>query len=343
MGRRKFVAAIAAVVILLPVAAVAATSLFTDVSDDSIFVEDINWMKISGITKGCNVAGTEYCPAENVTRQQMAALTHRLATSQVVDAKTSMDADLLDGKDSSVFVEHGDIVMATDGSNWTALGNAGPSVVENYGGSTFASADGDLRIGLSAPTSVDGIEYGLKSVEVCVKPASGGDVTQTSVYGSTAALQVLVLASDETDRTANSATSSPKQARSVRRQHRRLFGWRRQWAGRIAWGSLDVDTCGGPLGTARRDRQLRRPLQRATKSVSKGGRGTTSTTTLACSAHPSRPYRPTCRSPVVGVGQSRPGNCGGWLPRARGERAMRGSGPWNPNTILLEEPDLGVG
>jgi len=203
MGRRKFVAAIAAVVILLPVAAVAATSLFTDVSDDSIFVEDINWMKISGITKGCNVAGTEYCPAENVTRQQMAALMHRLATSQVVDAKTSMDADLLDGKDSSVFVEHGDIVMATDGSNWTALGNAGPSVVENYGGSTFASADGDLRIGLSAPTSVDGIEYGLKSVEVCVKPASGGYVTQTSVYGSTAALQVLVLASDETDRTAN--------------------------------------------------------------------------------------------------------------------------------------------
>jgi hypothetical protein len=90
--------AASALVLMIPLAAHAATSLFTDVSDSSIFVDDINWMKTAGITNGCNSAGTEYCPEENVTRQQMAAFMHRLATKRVVDAGT------LDGKDSKDFV-----------------------------------------------------------------------------------------------------------------------------------------------------------------------------------------------------------------------------------------------
>ncbi len=90
--------AVSAFVLIIPLTAFAATSLFTDVPDSSPFVDDINWMKTSGITNGCNTAGTEYCPAENVTRQQMAAFMHRLAGSRAVDAGT------LDGKDSGEFV-----------------------------------------------------------------------------------------------------------------------------------------------------------------------------------------------------------------------------------------------
>lgn len=89
---------VSALVLIVPITAFAATSLFDDVPDSSPFVDDINWMKTSGITNGCNPAGTEYCPSENVTRQQMAAFMHRLAESRAVDAGT------LDGKDSTDYV-----------------------------------------------------------------------------------------------------------------------------------------------------------------------------------------------------------------------------------------------
>jgi hypothetical protein len=73
---------------LVPVAAIAAAG-FTDVADDNVFVADIQWMKDSGITLGCNPpANDRYCPTANVTRQQMAAFMHRLAANRVVDAGT---------------------------------------------------------------------------------------------------------------------------------------------------------------------------------------------------------------------------------------------------------------
>ena len=96
--RRMILIAASALVLLIPLTAHAATSLFNDVPDSSIFVDDINWMKTAGITNGCNSAGTEYCPEDNVTRQQMAAFMHRLAAKRVVDAGT------LDGKDGTDFV-----------------------------------------------------------------------------------------------------------------------------------------------------------------------------------------------------------------------------------------------
>jgi hypothetical protein len=46
---------------------------FTD-DNGSIFENDINRLAAAGITKGCNPpSNTKYCPASNVTRQQMAA------------------------------------------------------------------------------------------------------------------------------------------------------------------------------------------------------------------------------------------------------------------------------
>jgi VCBS repeat-containing protein len=50
--------------------------LFTD-DDGSVFENNIDVLATAGITKGCNVAGDEFCPNDYVTRGQMAAFLHR--------------------------------------------------------------------------------------------------------------------------------------------------------------------------------------------------------------------------------------------------------------------------
>jgi hypothetical protein len=80
-------AAITAVV-LLPIAVMGADR-FDDVPASNTFYDDIEWMAANGITRGCNPpANTQYCPDDDVTRGQMAAFMHRLASSQAVDAGT---------------------------------------------------------------------------------------------------------------------------------------------------------------------------------------------------------------------------------------------------------------
>jgi hypothetical protein len=82
---------------VLPVSA--AITRFTDVPDTNIFAEDIAWMDENDITSGCGA--DTYCPTANVTREQMSAFMHRLATNQVVDAKT------LEGMAASDFASAG--------------------------------------------------------------------------------------------------------------------------------------------------------------------------------------------------------------------------------------------
>jgi len=73
------VAATLALIIAVPVAVIAAHS-FDDVPDSNQFHESIEWMQENGITIGCNPpANTQYCPEDNVSRQQMAAFMRRLA------------------------------------------------------------------------------------------------------------------------------------------------------------------------------------------------------------------------------------------------------------------------
>ncbi|MET0567255.1 MAG: hypothetical protein ABW021_12500 [Acidimicrobiia bacterium] len=68
-----------ALIIAVPVAVIAAHS-FDDVPDSNQFHESIAWMQENGITIGCNPpANTQYCPEDNVSRQQMAAFMRRLA------------------------------------------------------------------------------------------------------------------------------------------------------------------------------------------------------------------------------------------------------------------------
>ena len=104
---------------LVPVAAIAAGE-FTDVDDDNLFKTDIEWMADAGVTKGCNPpTNDEFCPGDNVTREQMSAFMHRLAVNKVVDAKSALDADNLDGMDSTAFAlaghDHDTDYLAVDG------------------------------------------------------------------------------------------------------------------------------------------------------------------------------------------------------------------------------------
>jgi hypothetical protein len=91
MRRTITVAVVAAVVgalVATPIAVYASHS-FNDVPDSNTFHEDIAWLADAGVTKGCNPPdNTEYCPKDNVTREQMAAFMRRLAENQVVDAGT---------------------------------------------------------------------------------------------------------------------------------------------------------------------------------------------------------------------------------------------------------------
>ena len=92
---RLIIIATVALLGLVPVAATGAISLWEDVPHDSVFVNDTNWMKVTGISKGCNPPdNTQYCPEEFVKRQQMAAFLHRLSVGKIVDAATAVEAEM---------------------------------------------------------------------------------------------------------------------------------------------------------------------------------------------------------------------------------------------------------
>ncbi len=107
--------------IVAPLTAIASHS-FTDVPDSNTFHSDIEWMKDSGVTKGCNPpTNSEYCPDDNVTRGQMAAFMNRFAgyigatdgtpahadhatnADNAINADDATDSDMLDGKDSTAY------------------------------------------------------------------------------------------------------------------------------------------------------------------------------------------------------------------------------------------------
>ncbi len=87
-GRWRIAIPLIAVVMLIPAGAFAAGG-FDDVAEDNIFKADIAWLADAGVTKGCNPpSNTNYCPGNEVTREQMAAFMRRLAENRVVDAGT---------------------------------------------------------------------------------------------------------------------------------------------------------------------------------------------------------------------------------------------------------------
>jgi hypothetical protein len=76
-----------------------ATHLFGDVPDESPHADGIAYVDAAGITHGCDDQGN-YCPAQPVTRDQMATFLFRASGNDPATAP-SVNADTVDGLDSS--------------------------------------------------------------------------------------------------------------------------------------------------------------------------------------------------------------------------------------------------
>ena len=91
-GRLRWLLPLTLVMVLgIPISVIAAHA-FDDVPDSNTFHDAIGWLADNEVTLGCNPpANTEFCPTDNVTRQQMAGFMRRLAETsgnvgtQIVD------------------------------------------------------------------------------------------------------------------------------------------------------------------------------------------------------------------------------------------------------------------
>lgn len=91
--RAGLVAIVVAAMTVSAVTAVYASHQFSDVASTSQFHDDIDAVADAGVTLGCTEDGTQYCPDEDVSRQQMAAFLNRLGAldprqDPVVNART---------------------------------------------------------------------------------------------------------------------------------------------------------------------------------------------------------------------------------------------------------------
>jgi len=79
--RRKV--SLATVIVLVLTTAVSTAVIaghdFTDVPNSNQFHGSITWMADNEVTVGCNDAGTEFCPTDNVRRETMASFMRRFA------------------------------------------------------------------------------------------------------------------------------------------------------------------------------------------------------------------------------------------------------------------------
>jgi len=80
--QRRKVSLVTVIVLVLTTAvstAVIAGHEFNDVPNSNQFHGSISWMADNGITVGCNDAGTQFCPEDNVRRETMASFMRRFA------------------------------------------------------------------------------------------------------------------------------------------------------------------------------------------------------------------------------------------------------------------------
>ncbi len=148
------VAAFAVILTIMPLASYAADK-FNDVPDSNIFHNDIAWLADAGVTKGCNPpANTEFCPGSAVTREQMAAFMRRLAENKVVDAKTAVNSDMLDGMDPSEYLQLDSVLQpgGTITGTWGVAGNTSGWAVQGI----------DFRPNIDPAAAITG-EYVVKN------------------------------------------------------------------------------------------------------------------------------------------------------------------------------------
>jgi hypothetical protein len=110
--RSSLILAFAVAALAFPLG-VLATHQFADVPTNASFHDDVQALVEAGVTSGCG--GGNYCPSNNVTRGQMAQFLNRLGNLDG-NSSPSVDADKLDGLDSTDFVQTLSAVVNADGT-----------------------------------------------------------------------------------------------------------------------------------------------------------------------------------------------------------------------------------
>jgi hypothetical protein len=99
---KKALTATAIAAALVGTGVAAAVGGFDDVADDNPHAEGIQWLVDNGITVGCDA--DSFCPSDNLSRAQMGSFMFRLSGNDP-DVDPSVNATLLDGVDSTAFVQ----------------------------------------------------------------------------------------------------------------------------------------------------------------------------------------------------------------------------------------------
>jgi len=113
------------------------------------------------------------------------------------------DSLLLDGRDSTAFVEHGAVEMTASGNAW--MGHESTPATR-FGAATSFPGSGAAVISLPGPVAIDGVAYGLESFELCIITFATGYVDQVGViainaFDATVDDDQYNITTDTTDRT----------------------------------------------------------------------------------------------------------------------------------------------
>jgi hypothetical protein len=178
--------------------AVIAAHNFTDVPDTNTFHEDIEWLAENRVTIGCNPPeNTEFCPEENVTREQMSAFMRRLAGTfgtagtQVTDTSDPVTVDGTAYTElATVEVEtrgqhgadvtlnaHASITVETGADSWFEVVIARDSCEGTVVGST-QWASPDLTAAQTAAVSVTGFDQVTGTTTYALCAAKGEETNQ---------------------------------------------------------------------------------------------------------------------------------------------------------------------
>ncbi len=184
--RRVSITTVVALVLTTAVSTVViAAHSFTDVPDTNTFHEDIEWLADNRVTIGCNPPeNTEFCPEENVTREQMSAFMHRLARTfgavgdQVIDDSDLVSVDATSFTElATVQVEPQDEVNVTLDAHAHIAVEAGAAAVDFDVMIARDSCEGEV-VGAAGWSTSDAVETQSNTISV-----TGSDqVTESTTY-----------------------------------------------------------------------------------------------------------------------------------------------------------------
>jgi hypothetical protein len=177
---------------------VVASHQFSDVPNSNPYHADIDALADSGVTTGCG--GGKYCPADFVTREQMAAFMNRLGALGA--GKTPVvNAAKLDGLDSTDLLGDGPIEILQQGPWQEYLGlNLGLRTSLAWTDVNLTSSgSATIALELRAPGTIGGQQYGLESVQICYGDALDVGITATRAAFGTVNGAVELVVDDTTD------------------------------------------------------------------------------------------------------------------------------------------------